>query len=144
MNRSMINVPMVLMKLKPLGKRIVILTAPKPSEIILTKEGENDPCIPPAILIDHVQWRYIFFADLFSLLDQSYFVLAQTSRSQACLVLAISTSLGVARVFQIPSECVHEVVSPSGTGKSKWGVENSELARCAAYLQTTKTSQVNL
>jgi len=82
---------------------------------VKTKEGENDPCIPPAILIDHVQWRYIFFADL---------------------VLAISTSLGVARVFQIPSECVHEVVSPSGTGKSKWGVENSELARCAAYLQT--------
>jgi hypothetical protein len=52
-------------EVKTFGKRIVILTAPKYSKIILTKEGENDPCIPPAILIEHVQWRYIFFADLF-------------------------------------------------------------------------------
>jgi hypothetical protein len=40
--------------------------APKLSEIILTKKGKNDTCIPPSILIEHVQWRYIFFTDLFS------------------------------------------------------------------------------
>ena len=62
-------------EVKTFGKRIVILTALKPIKIILTKEGENDQCIPPAILIEHVQWRCIFFADLFSFIRLAIFCL---------------------------------------------------------------------
>jgi hypothetical protein len=63
---------------------------------MLTKEGENDPSIPPAILIEYVQWCNIFLANLFG---SDVLFLDTRDSGRACLVLAISTSLSVARVF---------------------------------------------
>jgi hypothetical protein len=81
---------------------------------MLTKESEYDPSVPPAILVEHVQRYYIFLANLSNVIV-STIVSRPEIQSQACLVLTIPTSLGVARIFQIPSECVHEVISPRGT-----------------------------
>ena len=65
---------------------------------MLTEEGKNDPSVPPAILIEHVQRCHIFLANLFGIIDQFYCFEPPEIRSQVYLVLAISTRLGVARV----------------------------------------------
>ncbi len=61
------------MKLNPFGNVQSFQLCRKPRKLILTEEGENDPSIPPAILVEHVQWRYVFFTNLFSVVDQLYY-----------------------------------------------------------------------
>jgi hypothetical protein len=66
---------------------------------MLTKEGENDPSVLPAILIEYVQWCNIFLANLIGIIRSVVLFLDTRDPSRACLVLAISTSLSVTRVF---------------------------------------------
>ncbi len=119
---TMINLPKVLMKLKTFRKNSHSDFARKPSEIMLTNEGENDPGILPAIFVEYIQRRNIFFADLFGTMDQSH----DTGHSKAKLTLYWQylqawVSLGFSRYP--PNACTKSLAhdaqeSPGGGSKT--------------------------